>query len=80
MRYVSRLDENGAAIKVQDPLAERFASIALASKGDARELATSLFAIKSIFGDEFIHSYLSNLLGRAYNYHVCSPTRLALGF
>ncbi len=53
---MSRLDGNGAAIKVQDPLAERFASIALASKGDARELATSLFAIKGIFGDDFIHS------------------------
>jgi len=54
MRYVSRLDENGAAIKVQDPLAERFASIAVASKGNARELATSLFAIKSIFGDDVL--------------------------
>jgi fructuronate reductase len=54
MRYVSRLDEHGAAIRVQDPLAETFASIAVTAKGDAREVATKLLAVKSIFGDDIL--------------------------
>lgn len=54
MRYVTRLDENGAAIRVQDPLADAFAGIAVAAKGNPREIATSLFAIESIFGNDFL--------------------------
>merc|ERR1719487_138850 len=50
MRYVSRLDDSGAPIRVQDPLADTFASIA--PKGNARELATSLLAVKQVFGDD----------------------------
>lgn len=54
MRYVSRLDENGKAIKVQDPLADTFAAIAERHPNNAPELAKALFAVKSVFGDDIL--------------------------
>jgi len=54
MRYVSRLDADGKAVRVQDPLAERLAEIAEACgsvENRARELAMQLLGITEIFGE-----------------------------
>eukprot|EP00929_Paragymnodinium_shiwhaense_P024378 TRINITY_DN15018_c0_g1_i2.p1 TRINITY_DN15018_c0_g1~~TRINITY_DN15018_c0_g1_i2.p1 ORF type:complete len:1045 (+),score=215.80 TRINITY_DN15018_c0_g1_i2:127-3261(+) len=49
MRYVSRVDAGGQAVRVQDPLAGRFAAISeelhASAPGDARALATRLLAV-----------------------------------
>jgi fructuronate reductase len=52
MRYVSGFDEHGAPIAVADPLADRFAAIAVEAKGDTRRLAKGLLGINAIFGDD----------------------------
>lgn len=56
MRYVTRTrtDDSGAlvAVKVADPLADRFAAIALEARGDARALASKLLAVQEVFGDD----------------------------
>jgi len=56
MRYVSRVDETGQAVRVQDPLAARFAAIAedvhKSAPGDAKVLAAKLFAVTEVFGED----------------------------
>lgn len=52
MRYASGVDERGARIEVSDPLAARFADVATAARGDARELARGFLGIAGIFGDD----------------------------
>jgi fructuronate reductase len=52
MRYVRRQDQDGEPIRVQDPLAESFANIARSAKGNAQTLATSLFGLTKVFGDD----------------------------
>jgi len=52
MRYVSGEDEQHRPIKVSDPMAPQFAAIASAHRGDASQLATSLLALRPIFGDD----------------------------
>jgi len=52
MRYVAGVDEAGRAIKVADPLAEEFARIASAHRGDPPGLARGLLGVKAVFGDD----------------------------
>jgi fructuronate reductase len=52
MRYVSGRDESGREIKVSDPLAGEFARIAAERSGDASGLASSLLALRQVFGDD----------------------------
>jgi len=50
MRYVTRLDPQGVALRVEDPFAERFAQIAESASGP-RDVAARLLGIHEIFGD-----------------------------
>ncbi len=52
MRYVDGVDEAGRAIKVSDPLAEEFARIAAAHRGDPAASARALMRLRSVFGDD----------------------------
>ncbi len=52
MRYVAGTDENGTAIDVRDPMADRLQEIANKAEGSAEVLARGLFAIREIFGDD----------------------------
>ena len=52
MSYVSGIDENGAAIRVSDPLAAEFARIASQCARNAGRLAENLLAVKAVFGDD----------------------------
>ncbi len=52
MRYVTGVDETGAAIDVRDPLAARFAEIAASSGRDTEALARALAGIPEIFGTD----------------------------
>ncbi len=52
MRYVRGDDEHGQPIRVSDPLASRFASIAAASGNDPVAYARGLLALSLIFGDD----------------------------
>jgi fructuronate reductase len=55
MRYVYGEDERGRPIKVSDPLAGQFASLAAAHRGDAAGFANGLLGIRAIF-DEDLHN------------------------
>lgn len=52
MRYVSGIDEAGAAIDVRDPLAADFARIASQAGRDAKALSSGLIGIEAIFGSD----------------------------
>ena len=52
MRYVAGRDEEGRAIKVDDPLAAQLAAIAGAHRDDPRSLARALFGVRAIFGED----------------------------
>ncbi|MBU6483358.1 MAG: mannitol dehydrogenase family protein [Betaproteobacteria bacterium] len=52
MRYVRGDDEHGQPIRVSDPLASRFASIATGSGKDPVAYARGLLALSPIFGDD----------------------------
>jgi fructuronate reductase len=52
MRYVAGRDEQGRSIKVDDPLAAQFATIAAAHRDNPRGLASGLFGLRAIFGDD----------------------------
>lgn len=52
MRYVTGVDETGAAIDVRDPLAPRLRAIADAAGPDADALAAGLLAVEEIFGTD----------------------------
>ena len=52
MRYVAGFDEAGKAIKVDDPLATQFATIAARHRDDPRGLSRELLGIRAIFGDD----------------------------
>ena len=52
MRYVAGRDEDGRAIKVDDPFASQFAAIAQTHRDDPRGLARALFGVRAIFGDD----------------------------
>jgi fructuronate reductase len=52
MRYVAGIDEAGREIKVSDPLAARFATVAAMHRGDVPALAHALLGIREIFGDD----------------------------
>ena len=52
MRYVTGVDENGRAIDVRDPLAERLRAVADAAGPDAKRLAPALLAVSEIFGSD----------------------------
>ncbi|MBA1157543.1 mannitol dehydrogenase family protein [Microvirga mediterraneensis] len=52
MRYVTGIDEKGAAIDVRDPLAARLRELADRAGGSAESLANALFGIREIFGDD----------------------------
>lgn len=49
MRFVSRRDETGAPIRVNDPLADQLVTAASAGAGD---IVRNLLALKSVFGDD----------------------------
>lgn len=55
MRYVTGVDEKGAAIDVRDPMAARLRETADQAGGVPERLANALFAIKEIFGDDLPH-------------------------
>ena len=50
MRYVTGIDEAGAPITVQDPLAADLAARAGPVRGDAAGLASALLAVEAVFG------------------------------
>ncbi len=52
MRYVRGDDERGQPIRVSDPLAPRFASVAAESGRDPVAYARGLLALSAIFGDD----------------------------
>jgi fructuronate reductase len=52
MRYVTGRDENGRAIDVRDPLAERLKALADEAGSDARHLAPALLGVREVFGDD----------------------------
>lgn len=52
MRYVTGLDEKGEAIDLRDPMAARLRECAGRAAGSAERLASELFAIREIFGDD----------------------------
>ena len=52
MRYVTGIDETGAAIDVRDPMAGVLRSIADAAGRDAGKLARGLMAVEAIFGPD----------------------------
>jgi fructuronate reductase len=52
MRYVTGIDENGAAINVRDPMAARLRELADRAEGSAERLAGELFAVREIFGED----------------------------
>jgi fructuronate reductase len=50
MRYVCGTDEQGKSIKISDPMANDFARIVAAHRGDADGLANALLSLRAIFG------------------------------
>lgn len=52
MRYVTGVDEQGGAIDVRDPLAEKLAQRTRALRGDAVALAEALLAEQAVFGED----------------------------
>ncbi|NBJ10572.1 mannitol dehydrogenase family protein [Microvirga arsenatis] len=52
MRYVTGIDEKGAAIDVRDPMAARLRALADRAAGSAESLAGELFAVREVFGDD----------------------------
>lgn len=52
MRYVTGVDEKGAPIDVRDPMAARLRELADRAGGAAESLASALFAVREIFGDD----------------------------
>jgi fructuronate reductase len=52
MRYVTGIDEKGAAIDVRDPMAGRLATIAREAGPVAERLAPALLALREVFGDD----------------------------
>jgi fructuronate reductase len=54
MRYVTGLDEKGAAIDVRDPLAARFAALAREAGPVAERLAPALLTVKEVFGTDLV--------------------------
>jgi fructuronate reductase len=52
MRYVTGIDEKGAPIDVRDPMAARLRDLADRAGGSAENLASALFGVREIFGDD----------------------------
>lgn len=52
MRYVTGIDETGAAIDVRDPMAARLRELSDRAGGVPERLAGELFAVREIFGDD----------------------------
>ncbi len=52
MRYVTGTDEKGQPIDVRDPLAAGLAEIAGRTAGDPERLATALFGLTAVFGED----------------------------
>jgi fructuronate reductase len=52
MRYVTGIDEKGAAIDVRDPMAARLRETADRAGGSPERLAGELFTVREIFGDD----------------------------
>ncbi|MEO8346811.1 MAG: mannitol dehydrogenase family protein [Betaproteobacteria bacterium] len=52
IRYGSGLDERGARIDVQDPLATTFAEIVREAQGDPASIADGFLDLKSVFGSD----------------------------
>ena len=52
MRYVTGVDEKGAAIDVRDPLAARLRELADEAGPSPEQLARTLLGVGSIFGDD----------------------------
>ena len=71
MRYVTGVDEKGAAIDVRDPLAAQLRAIADAAGRDTRRLAAGLMGVEAIFGrdlagDERFSGPVAAALARLY--------------
>lgn len=52
MRYVTGIDEKGAPIDVRDPMAGRLRELADRAGNSTENLASSLFGVREIFGDD----------------------------
>jgi fructuronate reductase len=52
MRYAAGQDEQGRPIKVSDPLAPRFATIAAAHRNDPEGLARGFLSLTEVFDDD----------------------------
>lgn len=52
MRYATGTDERGQPIDVRDPMAARLAELAAEAGPDAERLATALFGLSAVFGDD----------------------------
>jgi fructuronate reductase len=79
MRYVTGKDENGQAIDVRDPLADRLRRLADAAGPYASRLAPALLGVREIFGDDLprdprfaaaVESALAVLLAKGAAYAV----------
>ncbi len=71
MRYVTGIDESGAAIDVRDPLAARLRAIADTAGPVADRLAPALAGVREVFGDDLpadprFMSAVETALGRLY--------------
>jgi fructuronate reductase len=55
MRYVTGIDEKGVLIDVRDPMAARLRERADKAGGQPERLASELFGIREIFGDDLPH-------------------------
>ena len=71
IRYACGINEQGEKIFVQDPLAERFATIAAKDNGDVEQLINQFTAINEIFGtdlarDQNFIEKLSQYLGQLF--------------
>ena len=52
IRYASGTDEQGRSITVADPLAQRFAAIAVDARGNASQIADGFLGLTAVFGDD----------------------------
>ncbi len=56
MRYATGQDEQGRAIDIRDPLAERLAALALQAGNSSTALVTAYLAVEEVFGDDLPQS------------------------
>jgi fructuronate reductase len=84
IRYVSGVDEKGAAIEVSDPLAKELRAACDANQGDPSAMVRAIVGIQKIFGNDLIHESVfieitSNWLESFYTKGVLQTVRESFG-